>query len=392
MDQSYNALKPQRFRFGEGHLAGFLSLFLGLLCVLGAIGFHFPQYASTPEIRKFYNVEYLRWLMSLMIFVSIGCGCFNLIRSKHRSYGAVGIGLTTLCLMLGGPFIPVGDFPDHTPYVGLDWLIMDLIGSGLIFILIEKAFPYQKDRPVLRQEWSLDALHFSINHLLIGVTLLVANAFAANAFGWARITPIMSFVQSLPFIVELFLIVLAADLIQYTLHRSMHEIPVLWRVHAVHHCPESMDWLSGSRQHFIELIATRACVFVPIFVLGFEKHVIDAYVIIVGFQAVLNHANVDLNFGFFEKIIVTPQFHHWHHSSDKEALDRNYAAHFSFIDTLLGTRVHSDKKWPEAYGLVGRNLPASYIAHLTYPFQRTFWLKKGEEKGASVISARSTVD
>jgi sterol desaturase/sphingolipid hydroxylase (fatty acid hydroxylase superfamily) len=376
-----DALKPQTFRFGDGQISGYLSLGLGLLNVIGALGFHFPQYASTPEIRKFYNVDYLRLLMSLTIFVSIGCGCFTILRGKFRRYGMVGIGLTAVCLVLGGPFIPVGDFPDHTPYLGIDWLILDLIGSGIVFILIEKAFPYQKNRPVLRKEWSLDALHFSVNHLLIGVTLLFANTFAAKAFGWARIEPVMTLVQSLPFILELLLIVLAADLIQYAVHRSLHEIPALWRIHAVHHCPESMDWLSGSRQHFIELVATRAFVFVPIFVLGFEKHVIDAYVILVGFQAVLNHSNVQINFGFLDKIVVTPQFHHWHHSSDQEALDRNYAAHFSFIDTLLGTRVKSEKPWPDAYGLVGRSLPANYLAHMTYPFKRSFWQNKGDEKG-----------
>jgi sterol desaturase/sphingolipid hydroxylase (fatty acid hydroxylase superfamily) len=93
-----------------------------------------------------------------------------------------------------------------------------------------------------------------------------------------------------------------------------------------------------------------------IYVLGFPKHVMDVYIIIVGFQAVFNHANVRLP-RFFSRaplkyLVVTPDFHHWHHSSEREALDRNYAAHFAFIDYLFGTAVKSDRRFPEKYGVL----------------------------------------
>ena len=84
----------------------------------------------------------------------------------------------------------------------------------------------------------------------------------------------------------------------------------------------------------------------PIFVLGFDKGVIDTYIVIVGFQAVFNHANVSVRLGPLRYLIVTPNFHHWHHSQDDEAIDKNYAAHFAFIDYLFGTAVKSDGKWP----------------------------------------------
>ena len=83
-----------------------------------------------------------------------------------------------------------------------------------------------------------------------------------------------------------------------------------------------MDWLAGSRQHILELLITRTLVLAPIFVLGFSKEVIDAYIVIVGFQAVFNHANVSVRLGPLRYVIVTPNFHHWHHSQDDEAIDR----------------------------------------------------------------------
>ena len=79
-----------------------------------------------------------------------------------------------------------------------------------------------------------------------------------------------------------------------------------------------MDWLAGSRQHIIELLITRTLVLAPIYVLGFSKEVIDAYIVIVGFQAVFNHANVSVRLGPLRYVIVTPNFHHWHHARTRK--------------------------------------------------------------------------
>jgi len=96
--------------------------------------------------------------------------------------------------------------------------------------------------------------------------------------------------------------------------------------------------------------------------------VIDAYIVIVGFQAVFNHANVSVRLGPLRYVIVTPNFHHWHHSQDDEAIDKNYAAHFAFLDHLFGTAVQSDRKWPEQYGVVGDYVPNGFLKQLAFPF------------------------
>ena len=77
---------------------------------------------------------------------------------------------------------------------------------------------------------------------------------------------------------------------------------------------------------------------------------------------------MQVNFGFLKHIIVTPQFHHWHHSSDKEGLDRNYSLHFSFIDRMFGTAVTSESEWPEEYGVVGDYVPDGLIRQQLFPF------------------------
>jgi sterol desaturase/sphingolipid hydroxylase (fatty acid hydroxylase superfamily) len=210
--------------------------------------------------------------------------------------------------------------------------------------------------------------HFIVNHLIVGFILLATNLLVHKLFGWAAKDSIQAWVGNLPFPVALLAIILVADLVQYWTHRAYHEIPVLWRLHAVHHSAKSMDWLAGSRQHILELIITRTLVLAPIFVLGFSKEVIDAYIVIVGFHAVFNHANVSVRLGPLRYLIVTPNFHHWHHSQDQEALDRNYSAHFAFIDYIFGTAVRSDRKWPDQYGVLGDYVPNGYPKQLLFPF------------------------
>ncbi|MCU0943631.1 MAG: sterol desaturase family protein, partial [Hydrogenophaga sp.] len=277
--------------------------------------------------------------------------------------------LVLLSALLGGHAVEVDpNFPDHTPYIGLDWFILDLLGSALIFIFIEKLFALRKDQPVFRPEWQTDFHHFIVNHMLVGFMLLATNLLVHRLFGWVPTEGVQGWVAALPFWAALPLCILVADLAQYWTHRAYHEVPLLWRLHAVHHSTKHMDWMAGSRQHVIETIITRTAVLGPIFLLGFSKEVIDAYIIVVGFQAVFNHANVSVRLGPLRYLIVTPNFHHWHHSQDEEALDKNYAAHYAFLDHLFGTAVNSPRVWPERYGVLGDYVPKGFLKQLAFPF------------------------
>ena len=66
---------------------------------------------------------------------------------------------------------------------------------------------------------------------------------------------------------------LVADLVQYWTHRAYHEIPFLWRFHAVHHSAKHMDWMAGSRLHLFELLTTRVSILGVLYVLGFTEAV-----------------------------------------------------------------------------------------------------------------------
>ena len=363
LSESHGELRP-----GHGIISGVIALSLAILCFLGVLAFHFPQYLTTPQLRQSYNVDMIRQVMLAALVLAGSLSLYNIIRGRARWLALGAFVLIGLTLMLGGHKVPVNDFADNTPYIGLDWFILDLLGSTLIFIFIEKLFALRRDQPVFRPEWQTDFHHFIVNHMVVGFVLLATNLLVHKLFGWAAKDGVRFWVQDLPFPVAVLLIVLVADLVQYWTHRAYHEVPVLWRLHAVHHSVKSMDWLAGSRQHILELIITRTLVLAPIYVLGFSKEVIDAYIIIVGFQAVFNHANVSVRLGPLRYVIVTPNFHHWHHSQDDEAIDKNYAAHFAFLDHLFGTAVQSDRKWPEHYGVQGDYVPNGFFKQMVFPF------------------------
>lgn len=362
--RSDGELKP-----GQGTVSSVIALSLGILCLLAVLAFHFPQYLTTPDLRHKYSVDVLRQLLLAGLLVAGGLSLANVILGRRREISIVAFGFVVLATALGGSRVPVGTFPDHTPYIGLDWFILDLLGSTLIFVVIEKLFPLYKGQAVFRKEWQTDMKHFAVNHFIVGLVLLTVNFLLHHLFGGLLSSTFQQYVQHIHFLPQLLLCILVADLAQYWTHRAYHEVPFLWRFHAVHHSVKTMDWLAGSRQHMLELIATRVCVLAPLYVLGFSEGVMNAYIIVVGFQAVFNHANVHLPWGPLKYVLVTPDFHHWHHASDDEAIDRNYAAHYAFLDYLFGTAVKSAKKFPEKYGVVGDYMPDGFVRQQLFPFR-----------------------
>jgi len=354
---------------GTGLTSGIIALTLAFLCFLGVLAFHFPQYLTTPELRRQYSPDLIRHIMFAALVISGSISLLNVWFNRSRGVNAVAGALVLISVALGGSHVPVADFPDHTPYIGLDWFILDLLGSTIIFAAIEKLFPLYKGQLIFRKEWQTDMVHFAVNHFIVGLALLTINFAVHRLFGWMANDTVRGFINAIPFLPQLLLCILAADLVQYWTHRAYHEVPFLWRFHAVHHSAKTMDWLAGSRQHILELFVTRIGVLGALYVLGFEKTVMDVYIIVVGFQAVFNHANVHLPWGPLGWIIVTPDFHHWHHSSDDVAIDRNYAAHYAFIDRIFGTAIKGQKGFPEKYGVQGDYMPDGFLKQQMFPFR-----------------------
>jgi len=356
------------FHIGDGRISGYLSVCLGVLSFLGVLCYLFPSYLTTAELRAAYDAEFLQKVLMYGMIFSLLFALLTFILGNKRRMGAVGVLFTTAAFALGGYTVPTGPVESSTLSFGLDWLILAFLVSAILFIFLEKVFPKYEDQVILRPEWGLDLFYFAINHLLITVLLLVGNYFVATVFGWALSSSFQAWMQSTPIIVQVVILIFCADFVLYWSHRAFHEVPWMWKFHAVHHSVEHMDWMAGSRNHVFQTFVDRCLAMVPLYLLGADKMALDIYVAFAAFQAVYVHANVGIPLGPLKYLIATPQYHHWHHSSQKPAIDTNYAVHMPFYDILFKTYHMPDEHWPSHYGTTKR-LPRDYIGQLLYPFR-----------------------
>jgi lathosterol oxidase len=357
------------FQIGQGRISGYVSVLLGALSLFAVLCYRYPSYLTTQELRNVYDPEVLRIVLMVAMWSALGFGLLTFVLGKKKRMGAVGCLLTLTGFALGGYHIEAGPVAPSKVAVGLDWMVLDLLFTGAVFVFIEKVVPKYEDQAILRPEWQLDLFYFALNHMLISVLMLVGNHFAPAVFGWAVNARVQAVVSGLPHIAQFFLLLACADFMQYWVHRGFHELPGMWNFHAVHHSTEHMDWLAGSRQHFVDTFTTRSMAMVPLYLLGADKAALDAYVVFAALQAVFIHANVRIAFGPLKYLLATPQFHHWHHSSDKPAIDTNYSVHLPLWDMLFGTFHMPGEHWPAEYGTTKR-LPRTYLSQLAYPFKR----------------------
>jgi len=167
-------------------------------------------------------------------------------------------------------------------------------------------------------------------------------------------------------LIQFLLAIVVADFAEWSIHWALHKVPYLWRFHSIHHSSKALDWIAGSRSHFLDDTLVRGFILVPL-MLGFSQNIIIAYLIFVTLHATWTHCNFRPNAKWLEQIIVMPRYHHWHHSSQKEAIDKNFAIHFPWIDRLLGT-YYFPVEWPQMYGLDAETIPNGFIRQTYEPF------------------------
>lgn len=355
-------------RFGSGWISGALAAVLGPMSFGAVLCLRFPQYLTSPHLREVYPMGFLRGLIHVCLVASFVLGVVSVTLRRSKWLGSTGILFAVLGALLGGSEAADAGPVAASNYVGLDWFLLDLFMLAILFVPMERLFA-PVDQPVFRPGWTTDLAHFLISHVLVQLLMLLTMAPAALLFRFAVDSPLQRAVAAQPAVLQFFEAMVVADLTEYAVHRLFHTVGFLWRFHAVHHSSRTMDWLAGSRLHLVDIVVTRALAFVPLYVLGFSRMAIYAYLVFVGFHAVFLHANVRFRFGWLAQVIGTPRFHHWHHSPAPEALDKNFAVHLPWIDRIFGTLHLPGEEWPGSYGISGDPVPEDYVKQLGWPFK-----------------------
>jgi sterol desaturase/sphingolipid hydroxylase (fatty acid hydroxylase superfamily) len=356
--------------FGSGFISGLLSAILGLVGLGLALSLRFPDYFGYSRLEPLHGLGYLRAAIHVVLVAAFLLGTLSAFLRANKALALSGLVYTLLAALVGGSQVPVGGDTSGTAWLGVDFFVLNLLLYSAVFIPMERLFALRADQPVFRRQWLLDLTYFFLNAVLIEVLTLLTLRPALILFDWARMEPVRGIVAALPLPLEVAGLLLVADFSQYWVHRAFHRSGRLWGFHAIHHSVEQMDWIAGSRLHLVDVVVTRGLTYVPIFILGFTEAALMVYVFIVAAQATFIHANVKWELRAIRRVVVTPAFHHWHHASEPEAIDRNFAVHTPVWDRLFGTYYLPDR-WPSSYGLAHPPpVPARWVGQFLHPFRR----------------------
>jgi len=247
------------------------------------------------------------------------------------------------------------------------WLVV----LAAVFVPLERAFAVHR-QPAIRPQLIVDIGYYFLTGII--PTVILAVPLAAIAAMARQIVPqdYYLWIAAWPTGFQIIAAFAVGELGFYWGHRAMHEMPGLWRFHAIHHQPTRMDWLINSRAHPIDIIFTRMCGLTLVVVAGFGSpgsgsgSLIPIIVLIGGtFWSFFIHSNISWRVGWLEPILSTPHFHHWHHSRD-DHVNHNYASILPVYDLIFGSYHSPRGQWPPSYGIAPQNRPEVLLAE-RYP-------------------------
>ena len=359
-------------RFGSGWFSGFFGLLLAVFGLGLVIALRWPTLFSTPELAALRDWSGFRLLVHVVLLGAYALALLSLFLRPRKAIGATALVIGIVAALLGGANATARDVHDWGVFFGVDFFVVNLVVTGLMFAPIERLFPHRPDQRLFRIEWREDLFYYLISSMMVQVLTFLALApsqmINAHTSNWSEIRAAIS---GQPWLLQFVEVVFLTDLAQYWFHRAFHRVPFLWGFHAVHHSAKAMDWLAGARMHFFEIILLRGITSLPLMTFGFSPSVMQAYIAFVYVYSSLLHANLKGDFGRLGQWLATPRFHHWHHGLEQEAVDVNFAIHFPWLDKLFGTFHLPEKRWPEGYG-VPEDVPHGYRAQFAYPFVRPF--------------------
>jgi len=170
---------------------------------------------------------------------------------------------------------------------------------------------------------------------LLFPVLAVNVALMAQVNGWGLLNYL-----NMPYWLSVLMGVLILDLIIYLQHVMFHAVPVLWRLHMMHHADLDYDVTTGLRFHPIEIIMSMIIKLTAVAALGPSLLAVIIFEVILNATAMFNHGNIKLPLHidkYLRLLVVTPDMHRVHHSVTIRETNSNFGFNFPWWDRLLGT-------------------------------------------------------
>ena len=258
-----------------------------------------------------------------------------------------------------------------------------LLGASIGIWLLEMTFPWRKNQPKIRQDFWIDAFYLFWNYFLFSLiaysalSMVFVQLFTdfLSLFGIKNLVAIQ--VGGLPNWLQLVLIFVIRDFMQWNIHRLLHRVPWMWEFHKVHHSVEEMGFAALMRYHFMENIIYRSLEYLPLAMIGFgiqDFFIVHIFTLVLG---QLSHANLFIPFGKLKYILNGPQMHLWHHAKDfpkSHPYGFNFGISLSLWDFLFKTNYypHDDKDLPVGLSDDDAGFPRDFVGQIVQPFQKAF--------------------
>jgi sterol desaturase/sphingolipid hydroxylase (fatty acid hydroxylase superfamily) len=216
------------------------------------------------------------------------------------------------------------------------WLVM--AGSFLLVAVWESLRPQRELSIPGERRWSRHGLLLVLSTATsVGIyrvgPVVVAASMAPGHFGlFHQIT--------LPYALRFLLTILLLDFVRFSVHWFQHHVPILWRMHQVHHSDPDFDLSTGARVHPLETVLVQGATLAAVALLAPPVAAVLAVELVTCFQVFFAHANVSMPVGlekYLRRVIVTPQMHRVHHSENATEQSRNLSDIFPWWDHLFRT-------------------------------------------------------
>lgn len=280
--------------------------------------------------------------------------------------------LEALVRHAGYPFIIL--FPAWLFHVGTGaggqthaWVPISVFAGVLLMIVLEWMLPA---RDAWKPRWGDVKTDLKF---LVFVHLAFAEALAATVASllvhrFGTTGPLAApWIQALSPWVQVALIIVAADFLRYWQHRAMHRVPMLWRLHALHHSVEKLYMLNALRLHPLEVALQYGVFTLPFMLLGMDQKALAFGLVIHATMSSVAHTNIDFRFGILNRLLSTPALHRWHHSRVRSESNANFSPIFCLWDMVLGTYHLPKGVDVKDLGLRDTAYPAGFLAQMKAP-------------------------
>jgi len=187
---------------------------------------------------------------------------------------------------------------------------------------------------------------FLIGVMAIGISIIFSDYCLKTLVDFYDHFTLMSLSEvSIPRILSITISILVMDFTQYLVHRINHKIPLMWRLHRLHHSDKSVDAFTNLLHHPVEVFLNSTLVIAFYVIFDIPVILITNFAVFSMIHSAFSHNRIlipEKIERYLRYIIITPNTHRIHHAKDLIEGNSNFGSVFPFWDMLLGTYMHKD--------------------------------------------------